>query len=131
MPPAHSVLPAVPVVLAPQGQLVWATGWVAMGPALPESGCLALARAQKDQDSVGYQQVLYKGARGTGRGRRAAGAQRGLGRILAQSAEQSAQHSLSAEGCRLLQQHVWRDQLKGTYSYRQPPPGQHHCFSPP
>lgn len=37
---------------------------VATGPARPEGGCLALAWAQKDQDSVGYQQALYRGARG-------------------------------------------------------------------
>lgn len=96
--------------------------WVA----LHKSGCLALARAQKDQDSVGYQQEVYIGAKGMGKGRRVAGAQRGPGRILAQSAEQSAQHSLSTEGCCLLRRHVWRDQLSGAYSQHQP-----HCFSPP
>lgn len=39
----------------PGGQLVWATGWVATGPALLERGCPALAWAQKDRDRVGYQ----------------------------------------------------------------------------
>jgi len=53
---------------------------------------------------------------GDGQGRRrAAGAKRGPGRIPAQSAEESAQHSLSAERCRLRRRHGWRDQLRGAY----------------
>lgn len=61
-------------------------------------------------------------------------AKHGPGQILAQSVEQSAQHSLSAEGCRLLRRHAWRDQLRGAYSHHQPPPTttpQHCCFGPP
>lgn len=96
-------------------------GWVAMGPAPLQSSCPALVRAQKDRDRVGYQKILYIGGRQMGRGRRTAGAKHGPGQILAQSVEQSAQHSLSVEGCRLLRPHVWRDQLRGAYSHHQPP----------
>lgn len=103
--------------------LIWAMGrWSGAGcpqepPRYFPAGPL---QAQKDQDSIGYQQALYRGARG-----RRQRWQQGTSTSLAQSAEQSAQHSRSVEGCLLLPQHAWRDELRApivTASHPRLPP---------
>lgn len=67
MLPARKSPPSTTGGAGTPGAICVGSRWVATGLPYPKS-CLALAWAQKDQDSVGYQQVLYIEARGVDMG---------------------------------------------------------------